>query len=363
MKRHAVIIGAGIHGLSCALELCKRGVSVTIVEKNMSVLTEASRGTHNRAHIGYHYPRSKETAKECTLGLDYFIKTIPECLVYWKEFYYVIEKDNSKVNRNDFIKFCDDMKLPFEENWPSDDYLYHDKIDSSFLVPEPCFDLLKVKNFLLSQMETFSVDLIFGFEVCNAMRIGRNSLYLENSNDKNITVKADIIINATYAFTSNVQRAFDTTEELTEYYLQTTEVVVAQYDGYLPALTVMDGPFITILPNIGYDNEYLVYDVNHSVLDQKNGYYYYPPSKIKSNWSKMVGNGRKYFPFMDKLIYKRSIIASRPIPIKAVNDSRKTRFLRHENIKGLYSILEGKFISAPLAASLLINSIENDGIL
>ena len=77
---YALVIGAGIHGLTFAIELAKRGVKVTILEKQTNFLLGASSGTHNRAHLGYHYPRSLVTAKECLDGYRYFIENYPQAL-------------------------------------------------------------------------------------------------------------------------------------------------------------------------------------------------------------------------------------------------------------------------------------------
>ena len=73
--------------------------------------------------------------------------------------------------------------------------------------------------------------------------------------------------------------------------------------------------------------------------------------------------GHKYYPFMNELKYKRSIYASRPIPIKNNKDNRETRIIKHSCKKGFYSILEGKFISAPFIADDLVKMLESDCLL
>jgi len=62
----ASVIGGGIHGLTSAIALAKEGLEVTIFEKEKEILLGTSGSTHNRAHMGYHYPRSCETAIECS---------------------------------------------------------------------------------------------------------------------------------------------------------------------------------------------------------------------------------------------------------------------------------------------------------
>ena len=86
-----VIIGAGIHGLTTGIELAKSGYDITILDKNPGIFEGTSGATHNRAHLGYHYPRSIETAKECKIGLENFKAKYPESIVDIDS-YYMIEK-------------------------------------------------------------------------------------------------------------------------------------------------------------------------------------------------------------------------------------------------------------------------------
>jgi len=363
MKREsALIIGGGIHGISCALSLAKRGVDVTVVEKLDDILMGTSSATHNRAHLGYHYPRSLATVKECLIGHDYFKEHFPECLHYTDAFYYLIEKEGSKVTSSDYAKFCNEAGLDYDLTWPSKNVLNYTNIDASFLVPEPCFNLPLLRDKYKSVMDDYGIRFIGGFDLDSAEKMDDSSYKLVDKIGESITVPAGVVINATYASTNNIQKIFSADEPAKKYLLQTTEVAVVECEDKIPALTVIDGPFITILPYIGHKNKYLVYDVIHSIYDVYEGFYYEKPEIIASNWSKMLEHGRKYFPFMDKLKYVESLYASRPIPVNSSsNDERETKIISHESVDGFYSILEGKFISAPIMAEKLVNKIYSNG--
>ena len=56
------IIGAGIFGVTTGLKLCSDH-KITIFEKNLDILTSASKANQLRLHRGYHYPRSPATVK------------------------------------------------------------------------------------------------------------------------------------------------------------------------------------------------------------------------------------------------------------------------------------------------------------
>jgi glycerol-3-phosphate dehydrogenase len=362
--KSAVVIGGGIHGFTCADELSKNGFSVVIVEKFDNIFKGASGATHNRAHSGFHYPRSIETAKECIAGLKYFEKHFPQFLSYPEEFYYFIEKSNTKTTTQQYIDFCDTLDLDYQMVWPKDNLLNRTNIDSSFLVREPCFNLKKIKDYYSSLVSQEKIKLITSFEIVKGEFLNNNKISLTNRNKENLVLNADIIINATYAYTNNVQKAFSVNEDLEEYHLQTTEVAVVESKEYIPPLTVMDGPFMTILPNVGTKDEYLVYDVVNSVVSKKKGYLYSRPKKIVSKWPEMLESGKKYFPFMESLSYKRSNVASRPILVRTNhNNDRQTKIKNHDCREGFYSILEGKFISAASIAESLIDKINKDGIL
>jgi hypothetical protein len=143
---------------------------------------------------------------------------------------------------------------------------------------------------------------------------------------------------------------------MTKYQIQKTEVILVESKKDIPALTVMDGNYISIMPlaNAGKKNLFLIYDVLHSVLEKKVGYFLDDTKKYKTNFKKMIAHGEKYYPFMKDLKFIQSNFGYRPIPNKIKGSSRKTRIIHHKTKPGIYSILEGKFISAPLIAEQLI---------
>ena len=64
MVNNTIIVGGGLFGLTIAIILAENGINVTVLEKNLDVLKEASLVNQNRIHYGYHYPRSTETGRE-----------------------------------------------------------------------------------------------------------------------------------------------------------------------------------------------------------------------------------------------------------------------------------------------------------
>lgn len=363
-NQKAIVIGGGIHGISVALALAEADVDVTIVEKNKRILQGTSGATHNRAHMGYHYPRSIKTAEECARGLKYFKLRYAEALYYPKEAYYAIAKEGSKTSSENYVTFCEHMQLPYKSQWPPSELLSRDHLDSSFLVPEPCFNLRALHQLVEKEAAQKEITIKTGSTVIGSERKadGTHTVTIEKGNIKE-HLKAAIVINATYAYSNNMLNISGLGSDRTEYYYHTTEVVRARSNKQrLPALTVMDGPFISVMPCAGYEDLYLVYDVVYSVVHKQRGLSYEEPT-VQSNWRKMIEHGGKYFPFLSTLEFVKSLWGSRPVPVDDTIDSRSTRIVPHKTSPGFYSILEGKFISAPLVAQELVAMIREDGLI
>ena len=72
MYPKALVVGAGIFGSTAAVSLANNGYNVEIQEKERDIMKCASSINQYRLHKGYHYPRSSDTAVECTKGLKTF---------------------------------------------------------------------------------------------------------------------------------------------------------------------------------------------------------------------------------------------------------------------------------------------------
>lgn len=358
-----IIIGGGIHGLTVAIALSNLNKNVIVLEKRDKLFKGTSGSTHNRAHMGYHYPKSIETAKECLKGLEYFKKRFPKALVYPKKGFYIVEK-SSQTSQYEYMDFCNCIKIPGELKWPEKEFIKKDNLAASFIVREPIFNTELLCELLEQEATSNGVVIKKGSDVVESRKLKDGSFeIITNKNDKIKKYNANVVINATYACANNILNIFGMKHKLTKYVLQTTEVAVVKSQLEIPPLTIMDGPFMSIMPYSGHKNSYLVYDVENSVINEEVGYYYDDSIKFKSNWSKMVNKGKKYFPFMEELLYLHSLYGSRPIPVDGKIQSRKTRIMKSVSNPGFYTLLEGKFISAPLMADKLVDLLKEDGFI
>jgi glycine/D-amino acid oxidase-like deaminating enzyme len=358
----AIVIGGGIHGITTAVALAKNEIDVTIIEKNAGLLRGTSAATQNRAHLGYHYPRSIATASECLEGSRVFQERYPGALVYPKEAYYMIERESSRVSAEEFRRFCDQMHIPYEMGLPSNGFINREAVVAGFKVPEPVFDLEILLNLLESEIADLGIAVRTGSEAIAACTLGNRFRITVRQGREQAHYEADIVVNATYAYVNNVLKMLGLEDEMTEYTLQYTEVPIAKSDKEIPALTVMDGEFVSVMPYGRNPNYVLVYDVVHSVVHRENGYLFDDGREYPTNWAKMIDHGEKYYPFIRNLVYVGSLWGARPIPHNVTRDSRKTRVVAHAKCPGVYSIFEGKLISAPLIADRLVGQMKADGI-
>ena len=139
MKKKVGIIGGGIFGISCALNLDKTH-DVTLFEQTSDIMSGATYANHNRHHLGYHYPRSPETAQQCLESREEFETIYRTCCVSNFANYYCIAKENSKTSAKDYILFCDHVGLKYKEEWPAEGLVNRSKIELSLKTKEGVYD-------------------------------------------------------------------------------------------------------------------------------------------------------------------------------------------------------------------------------
>jgi glycine/D-amino acid oxidase-like deaminating enzyme len=101
-----VVIGGGIFGASAAVELASRGMSVLLLEQGPDWLKGATFANHNRHHMGYHYPRSLETARQCGESRGDFESVYGAAVVRDFSNFYAIAKEGSKTTPEAKVALC-----------------------------------------------------------------------------------------------------------------------------------------------------------------------------------------------------------------------------------------------------------------
>lgn len=302
------IIGAGLFGCAIGYELHRAGHHITIIEQDSDIMQRASKINHNRLHLGYHYPRSIETAEQSLDGLISFFTNYKKAIVSHFPNYYMIAKNNSHINADEYIKFCDNIKIDYTYEMPSKSLINQDLIDLSVNTDETVFDY----DILKSLVKDYVKDINIKF----------NTVFKGNIDD------CDYLINTTYAGINKINRLLG----VLELKLKLQDVVIPYFKMKSKpfGVTIMDGPFCSVMPKGKNPNEFLLYSVEHSLVKNNN-----------LDIDNIYKQSEKYFPFLKnvkRLGYWRT---ERALPIND-NDERLSEIFTYKEHPKIINVLSGK---------------------
>lgn len=328
------IIGAGLFGCCIAHELFKSGHDVTLIEQDSDIMQRASKCNHNRIHFGYHYPRSTTTAKQSLNGLISFLINFRESIVSHFPNYYMVAKNGSNVTSKEYIEFCENVGISYDIKFPSDKIINKNLIDLSIRVNEPVFDYNILKSLVKKQLEGVNLKL--------------NTSFDGNLND------CDYIINTSYANINNVNKLI----KAPELNLKFQDVVVPIFKMNYPpiGITIMDGPFCSIMPKGNNDNTFLLYNPKYSVLKESliNNF-----ENLDFDENNIYNKSQEYLPFLSKVKpcgYWRTI---RALPINN-DDARVSEIITPNSCPKLINVISGKVTTCYKIAIEIKNLIENN---
>ena len=352
--KNILIVGAGIHGCFLGKYLSNFKFNIYIVEKNKDICLGSSNATHNRANRGFHYPRSLQTTNECKKAYMYFEKNYNN---YLKKFqsYYCIEK-RSKTSFLKYVKYFKKNKLKFKIINKSK-YLKEKNLEGIIKAEEGCYNHIKIKSMLKKKMLNKNIKVINNFDLKKVSFLD-DKIRLISKKNNIFTKKIDLIINTTYDNSNVILKKFINKAKVAKYKHQLTEVVRIKSKKKLPGITIMDGPYATIMPHIGKKNEYLLYDVTNSILETSNRPIV---RKIKkTNFKKIKNKLSKYLNFTGDFKYIGSNFGNRPVLINDKEANRSTKIVEHHYLNKirLITIREGKYISAPYISKILSKKIK-----
>jgi len=159
MKLKIGIIGGGLFGITIYLKLKEKGYSCTLFEKKKIILDGASSNNLNRVHLGYHYPRDLETARQSLKGYKNFKKFYSSSIIEKFNNYYFIA-NSSKVNLKNYLKFCKLNNLNFKKVDINKFLLKNKHLQGGIKVSEPVYDWKEIKKNINKKLEAFEKNQI-----------------------------------------------------------------------------------------------------------------------------------------------------------------------------------------------------------
>lgn len=260
IKYDRIIIGAGIYGLYAAVECAKKGYTTLVVERDPQAISRGSYVNQARLHSGYHYPRSKETAEK---SRDYFFRFLNDFSsainTNFRQLYAISHKQSLTTNE-DFKAFCDDLRIKCD---PIDPLVYFkpNMVDGLYDTLEYAIDNDEVRRILISNCSKYSNLYIKYNTAVEDIQVDSNKEYVIYTNDG--IFKAPWVLNATYASTNQILSMLNL--PLLDIKYEQCEVILCEVSDNIKnvGLTVMDGPFFSIMPfgNMGLHS---LTSVNHT---------------------------------------------------------------------------------------------------
>lgn len=356
-----IIIGAGLYGLYSALYCARKKEKVLVIEKDSEPFMRATYINQARVHMGYHYPRSLSTAKK---SADYFKRFTEEfkfCIHSSFDQIYATSANFSWTNKKQFLKFCADANIRCEELVP-EKYFRHNMCDAAFMTEEYTYDAHILRDYYLEQLSKYdNVEIRYN---CNISKISeKNSHYEIQLQDEQEILSSDYVLNVTYA---SVNQIIDMLGyDLFKIKYELCEIILCNTNEKLKniGLTVMDGPFFSIMPfgktglhsltSVTFTPHVTSYDKLPTFKCQNDNEEYCNSFKLgncnacknkpHTAWSYMSNLARKYMIDEYEFDYQSSLFSMKPILVASeVDDSRPTVIREFNKNPRFISVLSGK---------------------
>lgn len=259
------IVGCGIFGAMSALRLAARGASVTVFERQSRPLQGASYNNQNRLHLGFHYPRDDETARQSIRGFERFRKEFAPCILGDFPNAYFVASEGSLVNADQYLAFCRRMGLRHQRIDPARYDPLVQGVDLGVLCDEVVYDSAVLGTLMLRRLGEVGIEPRFGAAVEQIERRGAGfRLHVAGQGTRDF----DAVVNCTYAHVNELGAQLG--HDVADYQFEYTMVPIVEWDHAPVGVSIMDGPFMTVLP-FGQTGRYLLYHVAHSVVAEHVG--------------------------------------------------------------------------------------------
>jgi len=257
---NVAIIGCGMFGAEIALKAKSNGLSVSIYEAKGDILSGASANNQNRLHLGFHYPRDLETGKQSIRGFDAFMSKYEKCIQGDFLNAYFIANEGSLTTASAYLEFCELLGVPYRRISPGDIPVTVRGADTGILCEEVVYDCGILRALVWENLRRGKIDVALGERVVKIEKAGER-YRLESTTRP--PVIADVVINASYGDINRLtaQLGHPVAEKLFEY----TAVPIIKLDMPRIGITIMDGPFMTVLP-YGKSDSFLLYNVEHTLI-------------------------------------------------------------------------------------------------
>lgn len=247
-----IIIGAGLYGLYAAKLCGERGQHVLVLEYDGEPFGRATYVNQARVHMGYHYPRSLTTAVKSAGYFRRFVEDFGFCVHDKFQQIYATSDKFSWTNAEQFQDFCKAAGILCEEVAVSK-YFKPGMCDGAFLTEEYTYDAKILRKYYEDRLnELGGVELLFHARI---ERIIKKEEVFRVEMEDGSRYEAPFVLNASYASVNQVihlveAQAGSIEKEPFDIKYELCEIILCRPSEALEniGLTVMDGPFFSIMP-------------------------------------------------------------------------------------------------------------------
>ncbi len=366
-KYDFVIIGGGIFGVYAAIYLARRRQRVCLIEKEVELMQKASIVNQARLHSGYHYPRSVSTALMSDENKARFTEEHRDFIHFNFEQFYAIDGYNSFTDGGQFERFCEFIGIPCKrvDQHP---FINFDRIEGLYATQEFSFDPVLISQFYRSKLKEFqNIRLYLQTKPIQADAVGDGwRIKTQNlSNGQTTVIDCRQVINATYAGSNAINNLFglrnlNLMHEISEIVLVSSPQLKDRF-----GLTVMDGPFASLMPygnsgllslsSVAYTHHKISYDPQPDFECQRRqpdckphflSNCNYCPARPVSNHKKMMAQIRQYLDESVDLNYFDSLFTIKSkLLANYIDDGRPTEIAVLNENPRFYCIFAGKINS------------------
>lgn len=368
-----LIIGGGIFGCYAALYLAEKGGKVALIEKEDRLFQKASIVNQARLHSGYHYPRSVATAAMSDAHKERFTVEHRQFVNAAFEKFYAIDRFGSFTDALQFERFCTFLKIRCEKIEAHPLFNFN-RLEALYKTEEHSFDPMLLGDYYRNKvMANKSIQVFTSTQITSVEKSGQewavSALEAPNgvpqAGHPGKLFVTPVVINATYAATNAINALFGLeqlalTHEISEIAFVRSALFAEK------GLTVMDGPFGSIMPyglsgllslsSVAYTHHKISLDdtphfdcqtlADPSCRPEAPGICTECPRKPESNAKKMLAQMTQYFSPEVKFEHLHSFFTIKSkLKASHIDDGRPTEISMLSASPRFYCLFAGKINS------------------
>lgn len=346
-----VVVGGGFYGCAIALHAARRWAlkRVLLVEKEDALMQRASWRNQARVHGGYHYPRSYTTAFRSRVNYPRFLRDWPHATLRPRSALYAIARRDSKVTARQFERLASDIGAPLAPASPEQAAWFDPRrIERVYEVEEAVFDARMVAAQAREELRTAGVTVVFGTRVFGVGAHARGGLCVDwTCGATSGAWRAGRLLNCAYAGLAGAFAGAVGTGELKH---EITEMALVRPPEALRgvAITVMDGPYFSLLPSPAagtHTLSHVRYTPHRAWIEdgRTDPYAELADHRQPSRFDRMRRDAARYVPMLESLEYEGSMMEIKTVPLRnETDDGRPILFAAHPHFIGVHAILGSK---------------------